>query len=50
MEECIEFSYFRFRDCDKEKGDRCPHPRCVKCKIIMESGRSVKFVCDRNDK
>ena len=48
MEEYIEFTFYKYRDCSKEKGEKCPYPRCVMCKTII--GNGVKFVCDRNDK
>jgi hypothetical protein len=47
MDGCLSFEFHKFEECDLKPGDKCPFPRCIKCKIIITNGVGVRFECGR---
>ncbi len=50
MNGSLNSEYHQFEECDLKQGDKCPFPRCIKCKIIFINGAGIRYECGRTDK
>jgi hypothetical protein len=46
----LSFEFYKFEEWNLKQGDKCPFPRCIKCKIVIISGAGVRYECGRTDK
>lgn len=48
-EKIVYFGFDKYKDCDIKYGELCPHHHCVYTSLILESGKTAYFKCNRKE-